>query len=204
MLIRFFLHFFQIILKQLKDKLEDTKDQITIKSSESKTNETQLFDLKSQLQELINSCEELYNYYDTQRNQVIEIKINRKNESYTAAWVDSSDTNSWPVNNTAVSPEKTTITNNVTIGGGDPAQYHKYRALYEFFGRNEDELTFQPGDLIMVPINIQNEPGWLTGQLNGLQGWFPETYVEKIESPSDDGGYGQQAIDILDTKRQLE
>lgn len=31
--------------------------------------------------------------------------------------------------------------------------YRKYRALYEFVARNGDELSFQPGDIIMVSYN---------------------------------------------------
>lgn len=28
------------------------------------------------------------------------------------------------------------------------------------------------------------EPGWLAGEINGHTGWFPETYVEKVDSPT--------------------
>lgn len=57
----------------------------------------------------------------------------------------------------------------------------KYRALYEFVARNQDEITFQPGDIINVP-KIQNaEPGWLAGEIRGQTGWFPESYVEPVD-----------------------
>ena len=36
-----------------------------------------------------------------------------------------------------------------------------------------------------VPLEQNAEPGWIAGMINGLTGWFPETYVEKVESPSD-------------------
>jgi hypothetical protein len=37
----------------------------------------------------------------------------------------------------------------------------KYRALYEFMARSGDELSLQPGDVIMVFEGHQSEPGWL-------------------------------------------
>ena len=35
----------------------------------------------------------------------------------------------------------------ITVAGSNLL---KYRALYEFVARNADELSFQPGDVIMV------------------------------------------------------
>lgn len=37
-----------------------------------------------------------------------------------------------------------------------------------------------------VPLTQNAEPGWLAGMINGHTGWFPETYVEKMLSPTDD------------------
>ena len=62
------------------------------------------------------------------------------------------------------------------------------------------------------------EPGWLAGELRGHTGWFPESYVEPIDSPSGipvtaDGGQVDPSLafppdvimaDTLQTKRQLE
>lgn len=31
----------------------------------------------------------------------------------------------------------------------------RYRALYEFVARNQDEISFQPGDIIMVSALVQ-------------------------------------------------
>ncbi|XP_046667454.1 intersectin-1 isoform X2 [Homalodisca vitripennis] len=59
--------------------------------------------------------------------------------------------------------------------------YKRYRALYEFVARNGDELSFQPGDIIMVSLTQNAEPGWLAGELRGASGWFPEAYVECID-----------------------
>lgn len=55
----------------------------------------------------------------------------------------------------------------------------KYKVVYAFDARNPDELTINPGDIIMG-IEGAHEPGWLMGQLNGQKGLFPEAYVEKV------------------------
>jgi len=57
--------------------------------------------------------------------------------------------------------------------------------LYEFEARNTDELSFQPGDIIMVPLEQNAEPGWLTGELKNMTGWFPESYVETVDGSDD-------------------
>lgn len=67
----------------------------------------------------------------------------------------------------------------------DASAYKKCRALYEFEARNTDELSFQPGDIIMVPLEQNAEPGWLTGELKNKTGWFPESYVETVDGTDD-------------------
>ncbi|XP_032877202.1 intersectin-2 isoform X2 [Amblyraja radiata] len=54
-----------------------------------------------------------------------------------------------------------------------------YRALYPFEARNNDELSFQAGDLIEVDETTEGESSWLYGSLQGKAGWFPVNYVEK-------------------------
>uniref|UniRef100_A0A914ZW24 Intersectin-1 n=1 Tax=Parascaris univalens TaxID=6257 RepID=A0A914ZW24_PARUN len=56
----------------------------------------------------------------------------------------------------------------------------KYRALYEFNARTEDELSFQPGDIILVFEGHAAEPGWLAGQMRDKVGWFPLAFAEPI------------------------
>uniref|UniRef100_UPI00398F2A0C intersectin-2-like isoform X4 n=1 Tax=Pristiophorus japonicus TaxID=55135 RepID=UPI00398F2A0C len=55
-----------------------------------------------------------------------------------------------------------------------------YRALYPFEARNNDELSFQTGDLIEVDEATVGESGWFYGTLRGKSGWFPVNYVEKM------------------------
>jgi len=60
------------------------------------------------------------------------------------------------------------------------AGYLQYRAVYDYEARNEDELSFQTNDIILVHPEQEHEPGWLGGELNGKIGWFPETYAEQL------------------------
>lgn len=58
-------------------------------------------------------------------------------------------------------------------------------------------------------MNQNAEPGWLAGELHGHTGWFPESYVEPIDSPVTNGtdsvGFPPDVM-IADSqnKRQLE
>jgi myosin-1 len=52
------------------------------------------------------------------------------------------------------------------------------RALYNYVGQEEDELTIQAGDVIGL-VNGDN-PDWWEGELNGKIGVFPANYVERI------------------------
>ncbi|XP_037646243.1 rho guanine nucleotide exchange factor 7a isoform X3 [Sebastes umbrosus] len=53
------------------------------------------------------------------------------------------------------------------------------RARFNFQQNNEDELSFDKGDLIGV--TRQEEGGWWEGMLNGRTGWFPSNYVREIK-----------------------
>lgn len=166
----------QMLINQLKGKLENTKEEIASKQSDVSSNSNQLSDLKSQLSTLIETCEDIYSNYNTQRIQLLELKNNKKNDSLTSAWDTAPSTDAWPVE-TAVEPATVTTTQSASLSG-----YVKYRAIYEFSARNQDEISFQPGDVVMVPLEQNAEPGWLAGEINGHTGWFPETYVEKFDA----------------------
>jgi len=53
------------------------------------------------------------------------------------------------------------------------------KALFDYKAEKEDELSFQPGDIILN-VNVLEEGGWWEGSLNGKKGWFPDNFVEKI------------------------
>uniref|UniRef100_A0A8C8D2R9 Rac/Cdc42 guanine nucleotide exchange factor (GEF) 6 n=1 Tax=Oncorhynchus tshawytscha TaxID=74940 RepID=A0A8C8D2R9_ONCTS len=53
------------------------------------------------------------------------------------------------------------------------------KARFQFKQNNEDELSFNKGDLIGV--SRQEEGGWWEGTLNGKTGWFPSNYVREVK-----------------------
>lgn len=53
------------------------------------------------------------------------------------------------------------------------------KALYEYTANLYDELNLQPGDIIK--IHDKQADGWWLGELNGVVGIFPATYVQEID-----------------------
>ncbi|XP_015189067.1 PREDICTED: intersectin-1 isoform X9 [Polistes dominula] len=175
----------QITLKQMKDKIADLQQQIDAKMIDIENNNGQLEDIKTQMKNLIADCKKLYITFEDKKTKVLELRVNSgtaPSDYTTPAWGDDNtwgDTetivrdNDWPVNDTAVITNTTEKPN---------AEVMKYRALYEFVARNQDEISFQPGDIILVPPVQNAEPGWMAGEIRGHTGWFPESYVEPIDS----------------------
>ncbi|KAG8238924.1 hypothetical protein J437_LFUL000761 [Ladona fulva] len=197
----------QITLKQLRDRLDDMQKEIDGKMQDIENNNSQLNDLKDQLSTLVQECENIYTVYEDKRNKVIELKGGRAGD-FNAAWGDnawnagSATTDSWgePADtwpaSTEAAPEVQPIPG-----------FIRHRALYEFVARNADELSFQPGDIIMVPESHNAEPGWLAGELRGQTGWFPESYVERIDPMGSEVNLDLTAavgVESLQVKRTLE
>ncbi|XP_066583007.1 intersectin-1 [Prorops nasuta] len=186
----------QITLKQMRDKIADLQQQIDGKMSDIENNNGQLEDIKNQMKNLITECKKLYGSFEEKKNKVLELRGAGGTTDYTAAWGDSAWSNtgsaveesSWPVNDTAANEEP--------VDG-----VRKYRALYEFVARNQDEISFQPGDIILVPPVQNAEPGWMAGEIRGHTGWFPESYVEPVDTLTENDQFVHQ--DSLE-KRTLE
>ncbi|XP_033992429.1 rho guanine nucleotide exchange factor 6 isoform X2 [Trematomus bernacchii] len=85
------------------------------------------------------------------------------------------------------------------------------KARFNFKQNNEDELSFNKGDLIHVMR--QEEGGWWEGALNTKTGWFPSNYVREIkpcEKPVSPKGtqltknyYSVVVQDILEHEREF-
>uniref|UniRef100_A0A8B9RMW6 Rho guanine nucleotide exchange factor 7 n=1 Tax=Astyanax mexicanus TaxID=7994 RepID=A0A8B9RMW6_ASTMX len=53
------------------------------------------------------------------------------------------------------------------------------KARFNFQQTNEDELSFNKGDIINVTRT--EEGGWWEGSINGKTGWFPSNYVREVK-----------------------
>lgn len=170
--------------------MENIGKEIESKKEDINSNDIQMTELKAELSALLNKCEELYKEYDVERTSVLELKYNRKNESTTSsAWDTGASSGGWGEPETAVADPYAGLSNDIgavtapaaDLSGPAPEGFAKYRAVYEFNARNAEEITFVPGDIILVPLEQNAEPGWLAGEINGHTGWFPESYVEKMD-----------------------
>ncbi|RKP26413.1 hypothetical protein SYNPS1DRAFT_27893 [Syncephalis pseudoplumigaleata] len=81
----------------------------------------------------------------------------------------------------AAAPSSTTAGSGVVWAGSFEA-----RALYEYHGQNADDLSLAAGDVILVqPCADTESPWWYARKLKGAQagaeGWFPISYVERLD-----------------------
>ncbi|XP_050500255.1 intersectin-1-like isoform X2 [Diabrotica virgifera virgifera] len=188
----------EVTIKNLKTKVDDMQVEIDSKMADIENNNTQLKDLQTELKNLVNECEQLYSVYEVKRNTILDMKNSGKPNEMNAwqstdAWGsnDNETSSDWPVDNWAASTDVSTLPGLV-----------KYRALYEFVARNNDEISFQPGDIINVPKEQTGEPGWLAGEIRGHTGWFPEAYVEPVDGVGvrDDSAFSQTTTSIEETE----
>ena len=61
------------------------------------------------------------------------------------------------------------------VVGGD-LEALEYRAIHPYHSGTEGDLVFSEGDTVLVYWGQDN--GWWYGAFGGIQGWFPESYVE--------------------------
>ncbi|KAL0274490.1 UNVERIFIED_CONTAM: hypothetical protein PYX00_006896 [Menopon gallinae] len=187
----------QITIKHLNEKLVDLQNEVKSKTEDVENNNIQLKDLKTRLSDLVKECENIYTNYAEKRDAILQLKAAKGGSS---AW--GSTVTSWEAGDswgTPAAADSWGPTNDTTPA---PAGQRKYRAIYAFQSRNPDELSFEPGDIILVPIDQNAEPGWLAGELRGATGWFPESYVEPIDQISE--GSGMIDVTTTQNKQQLE
>ncbi|OAD53884.1 Intersectin-2, partial [Eufriesea mexicana] len=194
----------QITLKQMRDKIADLQEQIDAKMADIENNNGQLQDIKTQLETLVTDCKNLYVTFEDKKLKVLELGTSggtgTGTDYTTSAWGDNAWNDTPATVNESTWPITDTTTTN-TVEETTPGVM-KYRALYEFVARNQDEISFQPGDIILVPPVQNAEPGWMAGEIRGHTGWFPESYVEPVDTGStNDNAFIQQ--DSVE-KRTLE
>jgi len=179
----------QELLEKLREKLAITKAEEQQKKEKFEEDKKVLMEHRDKLRLMIETCKELHKGFDEKRLEVKAEKAKQIREltDPNHAWGGSFDEPAFspvaevaPVVAAAVVPPvippapSADSVNNATIG------YVQYRALYDYEKRNDDELSFACGDIILVHPGQEHEPGWLGGELNSNVGWFPEAYAEKI------------------------
>lgn len=148
----------QIQLKQMRDKIADLQQQMDEKMTDITNNNRQLDEVRNRMQTLTLECKQLYNTFDNKRLKILELRQAVENSGgvdYTnAAWTESA-WESTDVQETAASNEAAWPVDDTTTNVEDvPTGVVKYRALYEFVARNDEEISFQPGDIILVSFQF--------------------------------------------------
>ncbi|GFY53570.1 intersectin-1 [Trichonephila inaurata madagascariensis] len=164
----------QATLDQLRNTLSNIESETTQKQKDIEINNSQIQDLKEKLKDISENYKNLFAQYE-QRKEIFlaEKKANEVQNGFVEKKADSFET-TWNQNDTA-------NWNDTSVPADTSKSVVKYRILYAFEARNEDELSVMPGDIVLVPDGQSSEPGWLGGELHGKKGWFPEAYAEKIE-----------------------
>ena len=70
-------------------------------------------------------------------------------------------------------------------------RYKRCRALYDCEADNEDELTFEEGDVIIILSEETEDENWMEGVLEtepDRRGLFPASFVHMLSSGGGAGG----------------
>ena len=112
-------------------------------------------ELQQEMETVYTNCVELNEKFEEKKAKALEMKQSTNQDNFsTSAWGDDTwgdsttaevDVDSWPVDTAAPTTQ---------AKEEDTSGVKKYRALYEFVARNQDEISFQPGDIIIVSLLI--------------------------------------------------
>jgi hypothetical protein len=124
-------------INQLKSQLEAYEEEKASRMADFANNNSQLTELKDKLQQMITKTSDLAQVYENKKLEAQEL-CNTTGNDVNAGWGQEVPSNvDWPTSHTAVK-----ISSTITK--------FRYRCLYAFHARNADELTIEPGDIILV------------------------------------------------------
>uniref|UniRef100_A0A7E4V0Z3 SH3 domain-containing protein n=1 Tax=Panagrellus redivivus TaxID=6233 RepID=A0A7E4V0Z3_PANRE len=69
-------------------------------------------------------------------------------------------------------------------------------AKFKFEGKNNDELSFEPNDIIIVTQQLDG--GWWEGNIEGKIGWFPSNFCEIIPQDASDSTARLPNLEVSD------
>ncbi|XP_075552578.1 dynamin associated protein 160 [Dermacentor variabilis] len=75
---------------------------------------------------------------------------------------------------------------------GSSTRGEQVRALFPFIGQQDDELSFQKGEILVVLS--KEDASWWKGEIAGRVGLFPANYVEPLDRPVDKCGSLQEIL----------
>ncbi|XP_051986320.1 protein kinase C and casein kinase substrate in neurons protein 1-like [Xyrauchen texanus] len=94
-----------------------------------------------------------------------------RNQQYSAEWSDDEQ---------PPAAQPVSETNGSANPFDEESKGTRVRALYDYDGQEQDELTFKAGN-VLIKLEDEDEQGWCKGRLeNGKLGLYPANYVEPI------------------------
>lgn len=193
----------QLEINQLKAQLERIETEIASKKEDSIRNKRDLLELRRKFETKRIEAQSFARQIEEKRLEAESIRDGTSNRQLTkqeskgysdstVVWDQAVPTNfEWP------SAEKASLDSNATT-----QTKFKYRCVFAFQARNSDEITIEPGDMIMVDTSACSEPDWLSGEVNGKIGWFPKDYA--VLEDDDSGGKPAEVKEIKPVKSEVK
>lgn len=181
----------QLTINQLRAQLERVETECREKKQDIIKNRQELIQLKQDYNKRLSDCRSFAALIEAKRQEaeavrdgeaIASVPGSASGATSEVVWGQEVPTNfEWPSDQaaggaTSSVPAVAAHASPAPSTGSTKTKF-KYRCLYEFTARNNDEITIKPGDIVMVDTSAASEPDWLSGEINGHVGWFPKDYA---------------------------